>query len=136
MGVGYAPAAPVAKLDKAPVYETGDCWFESSRVRQPDLTVGFAVSLTRNSGHQDGMRNKGKWRRELQGDLLAEGVALMLVGMGSVFAFLLILVFATKTLSAVAQRFAMQWQAVADGGEGPSLEEAAAIAAALHRHRR
>ena len=34
MGVGYAPAAPVAKLDKAPVYETGDCWFESSRVRQ------------------------------------------------------------------------------------------------------
>ncbi|MXX29443.1 MAG: oxaloacetate decarboxylase [Gammaproteobacteria bacterium] len=72
----------------------------------------------------------------MQGDLLVEGVALMLVGMGSVFAFLLILVFATKTLSAVAQRFAMQWQAVADGGEGPSLEEAAAIAAALHRHRR
>ena len=34
MRVGYAPAAPVAKLDKAPVYETGDCWFESSRVRQ------------------------------------------------------------------------------------------------------
>ena len=72
----------------------------------------------------------------MQGDLLAEGVALMLVGMGSVFTFLLILVFATKTLSAVAQRFVMQWQAVADVGEGPSLEEAAAIAAALHRHRR
>ena len=25
--------APVAKLDKASVYETEDCWFESSRVR-------------------------------------------------------------------------------------------------------
>lgn len=23
----------MAKLDKAPVYETGDCWFEPSRVR-------------------------------------------------------------------------------------------------------
>lgn len=40
MRVRYAPAAPVAKLDKAPVYETGDCWFESSRVRQPDLRAG------------------------------------------------------------------------------------------------
>ena len=28
--------APVAKLDKAPAYEAGDCWFESSRVRQKD----------------------------------------------------------------------------------------------------
>ncbi|MDD9960710.1 MAG: oxaloacetate decarboxylase [Gammaproteobacteria bacterium] len=72
----------------------------------------------------------------MQGDLLVEGVALMLVGMGSVFAFLLILVFATMALGSVAQRFAMHWQTVADGGEGPSLEEAAAIAAALHRHRR
>ncbi len=71
----------------------------------------------------------------MQGDLLAEGVELMLVGMGTVFAFLLILVFATKALSAVAQRFAEPWPA-ADVGEGPSLEEAAAIAVALHRHRR
>ena len=60
----------------------------------------------------------------------------MLVGMGSVFAFLLILVFATMALGALAQRFAVHWQAVADAGEGPSLEEAAAIAVAIHRHRR
>ena len=127
MRVGYAPAAPVAKLDKAPVYETGDCWFESSRVRQPHLTVG---------GHQDGVRNKGNRRREVQGDLLAEGLALMLVGMGAVFAFLLILVLATMALSAVAQRLPLGWQSVVDAGDGPTLEEAAAIAAALHRHRR
>ena len=72
----------------------------------------------------------------MQGDLLAEGVALMLVGMGSVFAFLLILVFATMALGAVTQRITMHWPTVGDVGEGPSLEEAAAIAAALHRHRR
>ena len=126
MGVGYAPAAPVAKLDKAPVYETGDCWFESSRVRQVFASAPLPAAKAQ----------KGSWRRELQGDLLAEGVALMLVGMGSVFAFLLILVFATMALGAVTQRFTVRWQAVADVGEGPSLEEAAAIAAALHRHRR
>ena len=72
----------------------------------------------------------------MQGDLLAEGLALMLVGMGSVFAFLLILVFATMALGAVTQRITMHWPTVGDVGEGPSLEEAAAIAAALHRHRR
>ena len=72
----------------------------------------------------------------MQGDLLAEGVALMLVGMGSVFAFLLILVFATMALGVVTQRFTLRWPAVADVGKGPSLEEAAAIAAALHQHRR
>lgn len=60
----------------------------------------------------------------------------MLVGMGAVFVFLLILVFATMALSAVAQRVALHWQAMADIGESPSLEEAAAIAVAIHRHRR
>ena len=72
----------------------------------------------------------------MQGDLLTEGVALMLVGMGAVFAFLLILVFATMALSALAQRMALNWPEAADLGGGPTLEEAAAIAAALHRHRR
>ena len=136
MGVGYAPAAPVAKLDKAPVYETGDCWFESSRVRQPDPTVGFALSLSRNCGACGGNRIRGKRRRQLQGDLLVEGVGFMLVGMGCVFAFLLILVFATMALSAVAQRLAVSWPTAAEVGGSPTLEEAAAIAAALHWHRR
>ena len=72
----------------------------------------------------------------MQGELLAEGLGLMLVGMGAVFTFLLILVFATMALGTLAQRFAMGWQAATDVGEGPSLEEAAAIAAALHQHRR
>ena len=85
-------------------------------------------------------RTKGLWirgfgRKELQGDLLAEGVALMVVGMGSVFAFLLILVFATMALGAVAQRLAMN-RLAADVGDGPTLEEVAAIAAALQQHRR
>ena len=60
----------------------------------------------------------------------------MLVGMGAVFAFLLILVVATMALSAVTQRLPLGWQSVVDAGDGPTLEEAAAIAAALHRHRR
>ena len=72
----------------------------------------------------------------MQGDLLAEGVALMLVGMGSVFAFLLILVFATMTMSVAVQRLALSREAAPKDEDGPTLEEAAAIAAALHRHRR
>ena len=60
----------------------------------------------------------------------------MLVGMGCVFAFLLILVFATMALSAVAQRLAVNWPTAAEVGGSPTLEEAAAIAAALHWHRR
>jgi len=72
----------------------------------------------------------------LQGDPLAEGVALMLVGMGAVFAFLVTLIFATKAMSWTVQRLAAGRQAAADPGPGPTPEEAAAIAVAVHRHRR
>ena len=64
----------------------------------------------------------------MQNGLLAEGLALMLVGMGAVFALLALLVAATQVLRWLVQD-------VAGKQEAATLEELAAIAAAVHRHR-
>ena len=61
-------------------------------------------------------------------DLLGEGVELMLIGMGTVFVFLSLLVFAMSLLSRVAARFGV------DDAE-PTEEEVAAISAAISKHR-
>ena len=54
LGNNSAPLhAPVAKLDKAPVYETGDCWFESNRVRHlliPKVAAQIAAEVADLSG--------------------------------------------------------------------------------------
>lgn len=55
----------------------------------------------------------------------------MLVGMGTVFVFLTILVLAMTTMSAIAIRF--QPEAAVDGA---SDEEVAAISAAIAQHRK
>ena len=62
--------------------------------------------------------------------LLADGAALMLVGMGTVFVFLTVLVFATRLMSYVVMRLAGDLPA-----DGPSAEEVVAITAALELHR-
>ena len=68
-------------------------------------------------------------------DLLASGVQLMLVGMGTVFAFLTLLVFATLAMSRLVQRFVFA-PAAPEAASGVPKAHVAAISAALSRHRR
>lgn len=77
----------------------------------------------------------------MQDDLLAEGLELMLVGMGTVFVFLTTLVGATSLMSKLVMG-KTTGTAPGDGpsgagpsGDGPSDEELAAIGAAIARHR-
>jgi oxaloacetate decarboxylase gamma subunit len=62
--------------------------------------------------------------------LINEGLTLMLAGMGTVFAFLTVLVIAMTLMSRLIARF----QVPADMA-GPSDDEVAAISAAIARHR-
>jgi oxaloacetate decarboxylase gamma subunit len=66
--------------------------------------------------------------------LMMAGVELMLIGMGTVFTFLTVLVVATTLMSKLTQR--LQPQPVLAQGEStnPSAQEMAAIAAAIHQH--
>jgi oxaloacetate decarboxylase gamma subunit len=66
----------------------------------------------------------------LETSLLDQGITLMLVGMGTVFSFLTILVFGMTTMSAIAMRFS---RSATD--DGASDEEVAAITAAIAQHR-
>ncbi|HBM24132.1 MAG: OadG family transporter subunit [Alcanivorax sp.] len=78
-------------------------------------------------------------------DLLAQGVQLMVLGMGVVIAFLLILVAVMTGLSALVQRFAPESTggqpaaAPAPAGASPapqlSRQRKAAIQAAIRQHR-
>ena len=67
------------------------------------------------------------------------GLELMVIGMGTVFVFLTLLVVATKTMSVVVQRFAplplTRLPQTRAESSTPSAEEVAAITAALHQHR-
>jgi oxaloacetate decarboxylase gamma subunit len=67
-------------------------------------------------------------------DLITQGFELMLVGMGTVFVFLTILVFATTAMSKLVSRF-FPPEKVPVVVEGVSSEEVAAITAAIARHR-
>lgn len=67
----------------------------------------------------------------METSLLDQGVTLMLVGMGTVFVFLTLLVLAMSTLSAVVMRFGTP----PINENGPNDEEVAAIAAAIGVHR-
>lgn len=68
----------------------------------------------------------------MEGDLLEQGLELMLAGMGTVFVFLTVLVFATTGMSALVRRF----QPVEAGaGDSPTEEEVAAITVAVALHR-
>ena len=75
--------------------------------------------------------------------LLSEGLSLMLVGMGAVFVFLTLLVFATTFMSKLVARFAPTPSPVpvpAPSATPPSTSEdnqqlLAVITAAIHKHR-
>ncbi|MGE0623142.1 MAG: OadG family protein [Pseudomonadales bacterium] len=63
---------------------------------------------------------------------IVQGLELMVAGMGTVFVFLTVLVFATSGMSALVRRFV---PAPTTEESGVSEEEVAAITAAIHRHR-
>lgn len=65
----------------------------------------------------------------MQATLLNQGVTLMLVGMGTVFVFLTLLVVMMSVMAWVVQRLTPAVE------EGVSDEEVAAITAAIARHR-
>jgi len=67
----------------------------------------------------------------MQNDLINEGLALMLAGMGTVFVFLTVLVVAMTLMSQLVSRFQPAKDA-ANAGD----DEIAAIAAAITEHRR
>jgi oxaloacetate decarboxylase gamma subunit len=66
----------------------------------------------------------------LETSLLDQGITLMLVGMGTVFTFLTLLVIGMSIMSAIAMRFI-----VPSSSEGVTDEEIAAITAAVIQHR-
>jgi oxaloacetate decarboxylase gamma subunit len=65
-------------------------------------------------------------------DLMAQGVELMLAGMGTVFVFLTLLVGATVTMS----RLIALLESTQAKDVGPDAEEVAVITAAVVAHRR
>jgi len=73
------------------------------------------------------------------GELISEGINLMLLGMGTVFVFLTILVFVTSIMSTLVQKYgAVQPADPNNPGATEQLEEAAlfaVITAAIHAHR-
>lgn len=74
----------------------------------------------------------------MQTDLLARGVELALIGMGTVFLFLTMLVLATWLMSRVIQRLVPDAvaQPAAAGGSGPDNGELIAVIGAAIRHHR
>jgi oxaloacetate decarboxylase gamma subunit len=64
-------------------------------------------------------------------DLLSQGVELMLVGMGTVFIFLSVLILAMQALALGVERFT---PVAVEVEVGPTDEEVAAITVALARH--
>ena len=78
----------------------------------------------------------------MQQDIVAQGLELMLFGMGTVVVFLALLVVATNAMSAFVGRYFPEPQpAPAAGGKpavgagAPDPEVVAAITAAIHQHR-
>jgi oxaloacetate decarboxylase gamma subunit len=66
----------------------------------------------------------------LETSLLDQGITLMLVGMGTVFVFLTVLVIGMSMMSAIAMRFVPGMN-----DDDPTDEEIAAITAAIAQHR-
>lgn len=65
---------------------------------------------------------------QMRDSLLDEGLTLMLAGMGTVFAFLTILVIAMSLMSSIARR-------LPNASTDPTDDEIAAMSAAIKKHR-
>ena len=72
-------------------------------------------------------------------DLLSAGLRMMVLGMGMVYVFLIVMIFAMKIMSKVLKPFANALQAetkpAAKKVAGPSDEQLAAVAAAVVAHK-
>ncbi|MEO3680476.1 OadG family protein [Rheinheimera fenheensis] len=73
-------------------------------------------------------------------ELLLEAASLMLIGMGAVFAFLLLLVFIVQLISRVMQRYfptkaTVSTTVTTSGSSGPPPAVIAAISTAIHQYR-
>ena len=66
----------------------------------------------------------------METSLLDQGITLMLVGMGTVFVFLTVLVIGMSMMSAIAMRFVPRMS-----DDDATQEEIAAITAAITQHR-
>jgi len=77
----------------------------------------------------------------MHGDIVAQGVELMLYGMGTVVVFLSLLVVITTLMSAIVQRYFAEPEPVTVGTIVPAVdathdvEVVAAVTAAIHQHR-
>jgi oxaloacetate decarboxylase gamma subunit len=78
----------------------------------------------------------------MQENIMAQGIELMIYGMGTVVVFLALLVLATTAMSAFITRFFAEAQAPLDARRRPTGGEAtddpelvAVITAAIHQHR-
>ena len=73
------------------------------------------------------------------GQLLSDATTLMLLGMGTVFVFLTVLVFVTSTMSALVNKIAPEQPAghPASAMQAPAEDQTllAVISAAIHAHR-
>ncbi len=77
-------------------------------------------------------------------NLLNEGFSLMLMGMGTVFVFLTILVFVTTIMSALVQKYSLEFATKPASKQRSTTERSpqddqtlfAVITAAIHAHRR
>lgn len=67
--------------------------------------------------------------------LIAEGLNLAMLGMGTVFVFLTLLVLATMLMSALVPADAIPAPASATAKDGNERKKLAAITAAIHQHR-
>ncbi|GAB5451723.1 MAG: hypothetical protein Hals2KO_20510 [Halioglobus sp.] len=77
--------------------------------------------------------------RVMQGDIVAQGIELMLFGMGTVFVFLTLLVFATTGMSRIVSRYFPEPIPAADTARNANTAVdarlVAVISAAVQRHR-
>ena len=130
----------MAKLDKALVYETRDYRFESCRVRHiracrpprgsRERPVGRPVREWAEPPFEENLKDTSA-ETTVGGDLVAQGLELLLAGMGVIFAFLGLLVGACTVLA----RAMRGWRAV----PVPQREDdelVAAVTAAIRHHRR
>lgn len=72
-------------------------------------------------------------------NLIGEGVKFMVLGMGTVFVFLIILILAMNVMSRIITRYFPEPQGTSvqkesSGTKGPDLKKVAAIAGAIHHH--